>query len=154
MQNAVDLAPRAHGACAERVWRSCSAMETVNPTHTLDHRGRRALQDGGLRPDHGRVARRAARPWTTPLSPEAAAIKNIVSPAAGRANVLIVLGSRSAATCWPKACRSSPSADAAGNGLGARVPIVLTSRADARRRASASRAVAALGRGPASPRAP
>jgi hypothetical protein len=37
---------------------------------------------------------------------EAARIKKIDSPVAGRANVLLVPTSRPA-TCWPRACRSS-----------------------------------------------
>ena len=38
-----------------------SAVETVTTEDPLDHRGRRALQDGRPRPDHRRPARRPAR---------------------------------------------------------------------------------------------
>ena len=48
------------------------------------------------------------------------------------------------ATCWPRACRSWRGADAAGIVLGARVPIILTSRADSVMTRLASCAVAVL----------
>ena len=63
------------------------------------------------------------------ISPEAAAIKKIVSPVAGRANVLIV-PDLEAGNMLAKSLSFLAGADAAGIVLGARVPIILTSRAD------------------------
>ena len=63
------------------------------------------------------------------ISVEAAAIKQIVSPVAGRANILIV-PDLEAGNMLAKSLSFLASADAAGIVLGARVPIVLTSRAD------------------------
>ena len=48
------------------------------------------------------------------------------------------------ATCWPRTCRSWPTPTRPGIVLGARVPIILTSRADNVRTRMASCAVAAL----------
>lgn len=77
------------------------------------------------------------------ISPEAAAIKGIVSPVAGRANVLVV-PDLEAGNMLAKSLTFLAGADAAGIVLGARVPIVLTSRADALLTRLASCAVAAL----------
>ena len=63
------------------------------------------------------------------ISPEAAAIKRIVSPVAGRANVLVV-PDLEAGNMLAKSLSFLAGADAAGIVLGARVPIILTSRAD------------------------
>ena len=63
------------------------------------------------------------------ISPEAAAIKNIASPVAGRANVLVV-PDLEAGNMLAKSLSFLAGADAAGIVLGARVPIILTSRAD------------------------
>ena len=107
-----------------------SAMETVNPKvpSTLEaaalckmaDRGQitGAVLDGPLALDNA-------------ISPEAAAIKNIVSPVAGRANVLIV-PDLEAGNMLAKSLSFLAGADAAGIVLGARVPIILTSRADSR----------------------
>lgn len=77
------------------------------------------------------------------ISPEAARIKNIVSPVAGQANILIV-PDLEAGNMLAKNLTFLANADAAGVVLGARVPIVLTSRADSPRARMASCAVAAL----------
>ena len=63
------------------------------------------------------------------ISLDAAAIKHIVSPVAGRANVLIV-PDLEAGNMLAKSLSFLAGADAAGIVLGARVPIILTSRAD------------------------
>src|SRR5262249_26461887 len=63
------------------------------------------------------------------ISMDAAKIKNIVSPVAGRANVLIV-PDLEAGNMLAKSLSLLAGADAAGIVLGARVPIILTSRAD------------------------
>jgi phosphate acetyltransferase len=119
-----------------------SAMETVNPKvpSTIEagalckmaDRGQitGAILDGPLALDNA-------------ISLESVKIKKIDSPVAGRANVLIVPDLESG-TCWPRACRSSPGADAAGIVLGARVPIILTSRADSVTTRLASCGIAAL----------
>jgi phosphate acetyltransferase len=77
------------------------------------------------------------------INPEAAAIKHIVSPVAGRANVLVV-PDLEAGNMLAKSLSFLAGADAAGIVLGARVPIILTSRADSLLTRLASCAVAAL----------
>ena len=77
------------------------------------------------------------------ISPEAAAIKHIVSPVAGRANVLIV-PDLEAGNMLAKSLTFMAQADAAGIVLGARVPIILTSRADSVTTRLASCAIASL----------
>jgi phosphate acetyltransferase len=73
----------------------------------------------------------------------AARIKNIKSPVAGRANVLVV-PDLEAGNMLAKSLTFLAGADAAGIVLGARVPIILTSRADSPRTRLASCAVACL----------
>jgi len=63
------------------------------------------------------------------ISPEAASIKRIVSPVAGRANVLVV-PDLEAGNMLAKSLPFLARADSAGIVLGARVRIILTSRAD------------------------
>jgi phosphate acetyltransferase len=77
------------------------------------------------------------------ISPEAAAIKKIVSPVAGRANVLVV-PDLEAGNMLAKSLSFLAKADAAGIVLGARVPIILTSRADSQSSRLASCAVAVM----------
>ena len=77
------------------------------------------------------------------ISVEAAAIKSIKSPVAGRANVLVV-PDLEAGNMLAKSLSFLAGADAAGIVLGARVPIILTSRADSLLTRPASRAVAVL----------
>jgi phosphate acetyltransferase len=77
------------------------------------------------------------------ISPEAANIKGIRSPVAGRANVLLV-PDLEAGNMLAKSLSFLANADAAGIVLGARVPIVLTSRADTLMSRLASCAVAVL----------
>ena len=77
------------------------------------------------------------------ISPEAARIKGIVSPVAGQAQILMV-PDLEAANMLAKNLSFMANADAAGIVLGARVPIILTSRADNTRTRMASCAVAAL----------
>ena len=140
VQNAIDLA-KAMGVAEIRV-AILSAMETINPKvlSTLEaaalckmaDRGQitGALLDGPLALDNA-------------ISPEAAAIKNIKSPVAGRANVLVV-PDLEAGNMLAKSLSFLSGADAAGIVLGARVPIVLTSRADNLLTRLASCAVAVL----------
>ena len=139
-QNAIDLA---HDLGAKEVRVAIlSAMETVNPDvpSTLEaaalckmaDRGQitGALLDGPLALDNA-------------ISPEAARIKKIDSPVAGRANVLVV-PDLEAGNMLAKSLTFLAGADAAGIVLGARVPIILTSRADSLMARLASCAVASL----------
>lgn len=140
VQNAIDLA-HALGAPEVRV-AILSAMEmvTAKVPSTIEaaalckmaDRGQitGALLDGPLALDNA-------------ISPEAAAIKNIKSPVAGRANVLVV-PDLEAGNMLAKSLSFLASADAAGIVLGARVPIILTSRADSLLTRLASCAVAVL----------
>ena len=77
------------------------------------------------------------------ISPEAAEIKKIISPVAGNANVLVV-PDLEAGNMLAKSLSFLAGADAAGIVLGARVPVILTSRADAKLTRLASCAVAVL----------
>jgi len=139
-QNAIDLAHDL-GSPEVRV-AILSAMETVNPDvpSTLEaaalckmaDRGQitGGVLDGPLALDNA-------------ISPEAAKIKKIESPVAGRANVLLV-PDLEAGNMLAKSLTFLAGADAAGIVLGARVPIILTSRADSLIARMASCAVAAL----------
>ena len=140
VQNAVDLA-RALGIAEPKV-AILSAVETVNPKipSTIDaaalckmaERGQitGAQLDGPLALDNA-------------ISLEAARIKHIVSPVAGQADILVV-PDLEAGNMLAKNLTFLANADAAGIVLGARVPIVLTSRADSVTTRMASCAVAAL----------
>ena len=140
VQNAVDLA-HAMGNDDVRV-AILSAMETVNPKvlSTVEaaalckmaDRGQitGATLDGPLALDNA-------------ISLSAAQIKKIDSPVAGRANVLIV-PDLEAGNMLAKSLSFLAGADAAGIVLGARVPVILTSRADAEITRLASCAVASL----------
>jgi phosphate acetyltransferase len=77
------------------------------------------------------------------ISREAAAIKGITSEVAGRAQILVV-PDLEAGNMLAKNLTFLAEADAAGIVLGARVPIILTSRADSVRARMASCAIAAL----------
>jgi len=77
------------------------------------------------------------------ISVEAAAIKGIISKVAGHANVLVV-PDLEAGNMLAKSLSFLAGADAAGIVLGARVPIMLTSRADTLLTRLASCAVAVL----------
>ena len=140
IQNAIDLA-HAMGAPEVRV-AILSALETVTSKvpSTIEaaalckmaDRGQitGALLDGPLALDNA-------------ISPEAAAIKKIVSPVAGRANVLVV-PDLEAGNMLAKSLSFLADADAAGIVLGARVPVILTSRADSLLTRLASCAVAVM----------
>ena len=140
LQNAIDLA---HALAFPQVRVAIlSAMETVNPKvpSTLEAAAlckmvdRRqitgALVDGPLALDNA-------------IDPEAARIKQIDSPVAGHANVLMV-PDLEAGNMLAKSLSFLAGADAAGIVLGARVPIILTSRADSLITRLASCAVAML----------
>jgi len=140
LQNAIDLAHALR--VAEVRVAILSAMETVNPKvpSTVEaaalckmmDRGQitGALVDGPLALDNA-------------IDIEAARIKKIESPVAGRANVLLV-PDLEAGNMLAKSLTFLAGADAAGIVLGARVPIILTSRADSMMTRLASCAVAVL----------
>ena len=140
VQNAVDLA-RACGLEQPRVG-ILSAIETINPAipSTLDaavlskmaERGqiRGAIVDGPLAMDNA-------------IDIEAARTKGIASLVAGRANVLIVPNLESG-NMLAKELTFVARAEAAGLVLGAKVPVMLTSRADNDRARLASCALAQL----------
>ncbi|MBX4953945.1 phosphate acetyltransferase [Rhizobium lentis] len=77
------------------------------------------------------------------IDPEAARIKGIQSPVAGKAQILVV-PNLEAGNMLAKNLTFLARADAAGIVLGARVPIILTSRADSVRTRLASCALAVL----------
>jgi phosphate acetyltransferase len=77
------------------------------------------------------------------ISPEAARMKEIVSPVAGQADILVVPDLESG-NMLAKQLTFFSAADGAGIVLGARVPIMLTSRADPPRTRLASAALALL----------
>ena len=140
IQNAIDLA-RALGNEMPKV-AILSAVETVNPripstveAAALCKMADRGQITGGVL--DGPLALDNA------ISPEAARIKGIASPVAGYADILVV-PDLEAGNMLAKNLTFLANADAAGIVLGARVPIVLTSRADSVMTRMASCAVAAL----------
>jgi phosphate acetyltransferase len=86
------------------------------------------MQDGGPGSDHGGASRRPLA-LDNAISAEAAAIKKIISFVAGRAKLLVV-PDLEAGNMLAKSLTFLANADAAGIVLGARVPVILTSRAD------------------------
>ena len=140
VQNAIDLVHDLGGKEARVA--ILSAMETVNPKvpSTIEaaalckmaDRGQitGGILDGPLALDNA-------------IDPAAAKTKGIVSPVAGRANVLIV-PDLEAGNMLAKSLTFLADADAAGIVLGARVPIILTSRADSVMTRLASCAIAKL----------
>ncbi|MBL6456335.1 bifunctional enoyl-CoA hydratase/phosphate acetyltransferase [Belnapia sp. T6] len=140
VQNAIDLA-KVMGIAEPRV-AILSAVETVNPAipSTLEaaalcKMAERGQITGGI--VDGPLA------FDNAVSPEAARQKGITSPVAGLADILVV-PDLEAGNMLAKQLTFLAGADAAGVVLGARVPIVLTSRADAQRTRIASCAVAVL----------
>ena len=139
-RNAIDLA-HILGVPEPRVG-ILSAVETINPKiestlHAaalckMADRGQIAggLLDGPLAFDNA-------------ISPEAAQTKHIVSPVAGKADILLVPDLESG-NMIAKQLTYLAGADGAGIVLGTRVPIVLTSRADNVRTRLASAAVMML----------
>lgn len=140
IQNAIDLA-HALGNEKPKV-AILSAMETINPKlqSTIEagalckmaDRGQitGGILDGPLALDNA-------------IDLDAAKIKKIESPVAGKADILVV-PDLEAGNMLAKSLSFMADADAAGIVLGARVPIILTSRADSVLTRLASCAVAAL----------
>jgi len=140
IQNAIDLA---HALRFDEVRVAIlSAMETVNPKvpSTVEagalckmaDRGQitGAILDGPLALDNA-------------INLESVKIKHIASPVAGRANVLVV-PDLEAGNMLAKSLSFLAGADAAGIVLGAKVPIILTSRADSVQTRLASCGIAVL----------
>jgi phosphate acetyltransferase len=140
VQNAIDLA-HALGLEQPKV-AILSAMETVNPkiqstveAAALSKMADRGQITGGIL--DGPLALDNA------INLAAAQIKHIASPVAGMADILVV-PDLEAGNMLAKSLTFMADADAAGIVLGARVPIILTSRADSVTTRLASCAVAAL----------
>jgi phosphate acetyltransferase len=139
-QNAIDLA-HVLGIEEPRV-AVLSAVETVTPkipstveAAALCKMADRGQITGGLL--DGPLA------FDNAISEEAAKSKNIRSPVAGRAHILVV-PDLEAGNMLAKQLMFLADADGAGIVLGARLPIVLTSRADSIRTRMASAALAVL----------
>lgn len=140
VQNAIDLA-HVMGIANPRV-ALLAAVEMINPQmrSTLDaaalcKMAQRGQITGGTL--DGPLA------FDNAVSPAAAAGKGIVSEVAGRADILVV-PDLEAGNMLAKQLVFLADADAAGVVVGARVPIILTSRADGARTRIASCAVAVL----------
>ena len=140
MRNAIDLA-HALGVPEPKV-AILAAVETVNPRmpSTLDAAALCKMADrdqitGGLL--DGPLALDNA------VSPDAARVKGIRSAVAGQADVLVGPDLESG-NMLAKQLEYLGRADSAGIVMGARVPIVLTSRADSRQSRLASCAIALL----------
>jgi phosphate acetyltransferase len=139
-QNAIDLA-HVLGIAQPRV-AILAAIETVNPDmrSTLDAAALCKMADrgqisGGIL--DGPLA------FDNAINVHAAATKSIESPVAGRADVLVVPDIESG-NMLAKQLMYFAGADSAGIVLGARVPVILTSRADSVRMRIGSAAVAKL----------
>jgi phosphotransacetylase len=140
VQNAIDLA-RVIGIETPRV-AVLSAVETVTPAlrSTLDaaalcKMAERGQITGGI--VDGPLA------FDNAISLDAARQKSIVSPVAGIADILVVPDLESG-NMLAKQLSFLAGADAAGVVVGARVPIILTSRADSARSRVASCALAVV----------
>jgi phosphate acetyltransferase len=140
VQNAIDLFT--HGGLGTPRVAILSAVETVTPkipstieAAALCKMAERGQITGGIL--DGPLA------FDNAISPQAAEIKGIKSAVAGRAQILVV-PDLEAGNMLAKNLTFLSNADAAGIVLGARVPIVLTSRADSVRSRMASCAVAVL----------
>ena len=140
VQNAIDLA-HALGIAEPKV-ALLSAIETVNPKikSTLDAAALCKMADrgqitGGIL--DGPLA------FDTAVSVKAAAIKHLISPVTGQADILVVPDLESG-NMLAKQLEYLGGAQLAGIVLGARVPAILTSRADSAETRLTSCAVAVL----------
>ncbi len=140
VRNAIDLA-HVIGVPEPKV-AILAAVETVNPRmrSTLDAAALCKMADrgqilGGIL--DGPLA------FDNAVSPEAARVKGIRSAVAGQADILIVPDLESG-NMLAKQLEYMGHADSAGIVMGARVPVVLTSRSDSRRTRLASCAIAQL----------
>jgi phosphate acetyltransferase len=140
VKNAIELA-HALGIAVPNV-AILSAVETVNPkiTSTIDAAALCKMAD---RKQITGAILDGPLAFDTAVSAEAAKIKHLVSAVAGVADILVVPDLESG-NMLAKQLEYLGGAELAGVVLGARVPIVLTSRADSARSRMASCAVAAL----------
>ncbi len=140
VRNAIDLAHAID--IAEPKVAILAAVETVNPRmlSTLDAAALCKMADrgqitGGVL--DGPLA------FDNAVSPDAARVKGIKSTVAGQADILVVPDLESG-NMLAKQLEYMGQADSAGIVMGARVPIVLTSRSDSRRTRLASCAIALM----------
>jgi phosphate acetyltransferase len=140
LQNAIDLA---HALGLERPKVAIlSAVETINPKIPTTIEAAALCKMAERRQITGAILD-GPLAFDNAISAEAARIKGIESPVAGDADILLV-PDLEAGNMLAKNLIFLSRADAAGVVLGARVPIILTSRADNERTRLASCAVAAL----------
>ena len=140
VRNAIDLA-KVLGVARPRV-AVLAAVETINAKmqSTLDAAALCKMADRGQIKGadiDGPLA------FDNAISPDAARVKGIVSSVAGRADILVVPDLESG-NMLAKQLEYFGGASAAGIALGARVPLMLTSRADSRENRLASAALAVL----------
>ena len=140
LQNAIDLA-HALGVAHPKV-AILAAVETINSKmpSTIDAAALCKMADRGQITG---AALDGPLAFDNAISEDAAAVKHIVSYVAGNADILLA-PDLEAGNMLAKELSFLANADAAGIVLGARVPIILTSRADSVRTRMASCAVAAL----------
>ncbi|MEM9168638.1 MAG: bifunctional enoyl-CoA hydratase/phosphate acetyltransferase [Pseudomonadota bacterium] len=140
IQNAIDLA-RGLGVDAPKV-AVLSAVETVYPKvrSTIDAAALCKMADRG-QINGGVVDGPLA--FDNAISTDAAETKGIISPVAGRADILVA-PTLEAGNMIAKQLDYLAGAVAAGVVLGARVPVILTSRAEGRQSRLASSAAASL----------
>jgi phosphotransacetylase len=140
VQNAIDLMHRL--GYKRPLVAILSAVETVNPAivSTLDAAALCKMADRG-QITGGELDGPLA--FDNAISEEAVRIKGIVSKVAGKADVLVVPDLESGNMLYKQLVYLAD-ADAAGVVLGARVPIILTSRADSLRIRLASCALAVV----------
>jgi phosphate acetyltransferase len=149
-QNAIYLMHRL--GVAEPLLAALAAVETVDPAMpaTLDAAALAVMatrgQITGAKVD-GPLA------FDNAISLDSARIKEIASPVAGKADILLV-PNLEAGNMLAKQLIYLAGADAAGLVLGARAPIILTSRADSLRARLASAALAKLSKSGASKESP
>ncbi len=140
VQNAIDLA-RALGVSEPKI-AILSAIETVYPKlqSTIDAAALCKMADRG-QIIGGRIDGPLA--FDNAISPEAAEAKGLKSPVAGQADILVV-PDLEAGNMLAKQLDYLAGAVAAGIVLGARIPIILTSRAEGRLPRVAASAIAKL----------
>lgn len=140
VRNAIDVA-HAIGIAEPRI-ALLSAVETVNPgiPSTVDAA---ALRDMARRGEIAGGIVDGPLAFDNAISVEAARIKGISSPVSGRVDILVV-PALEAGNILYKSLVYLGAAVAAGVVLGARVPVILTSRADSPESRTASAAVACL----------
>ncbi|HLW93312.1 MAG TPA: bifunctional enoyl-CoA hydratase/phosphate acetyltransferase, partial [Roseiarcus sp.] len=139
-QNAIDFMRRM--GVAEPLVAVLAAVETIDPAMpaTLDAAALTVMAQRGQI-----VGAKVDGPlaFDSAISLDSAKIKEIVSPVAGKADILLV-PNLEAGNVLAKQLIYLAGADAAGLVLGARAPIILTSRADSLRARLASAALAKL----------